>query len=305
MKLGRLLIAALIVAVVVASSTFQVRQGQQAIVTRFGSPQATVTDAGLHFKLPAPIDAVHPIDMRQHLLDPAAGEYLTQDKKNLLVDAFLVWSVADPLVFFQTNGSRAGAEARLTDILRSVVGDALSSYSFNQILTTADDGTSGVDRLGDDFLRLAAARAEDSLAVKIHAARVKRLNFPEANKRAVFARMESERDAISSGFRSEGRETLEKIKAQTDREESELLAEARRKATEMRGVADAEAASIYAGAYAEDPQLWTFLRSLSALEQTASDDSLFILPSDHPLLKVLTEPPPLPVPPPKEEGSGE
>ena len=279
-----------VVLLLLSTTAFQVRQNQHALVMRFGAPQATVVEPGLHFKLPAPIDMVVPIDMRMHMLDPDAGEYLTKDKKNLLIDSFIIWSVADPLEFYKTVGSRGGAEARLAEILRAVVGDVMSSYNFADILNVSG-GSSGLRNVDADLKIATAKRAEGNMGIRIHSATIKRLNFPEQNKRAGFQRMESERQAISGGFRSEGREHYDKIKAQTDREEAEMLAEARRKAEEIRGKAKAEAALIYGEAYAADPELYQFLRSLDALENSLSDDSLIILPSDHTLLKVLQQPP--------------
>lgn len=282
-----------VAALLLAMSSFQVAEGSHAVVTRFGKPVTLVENAGLHFKLPSPIDSVVPIDMRMHLLDPEPGNYLTQDKKNLLVDSFLVWSVADPLQYYKTVGTRGAAEARLSEVLRSVVGDVLSSYDFADILTVEGE-QSGLARIAIDLQTAAAERvAANQMGLQIASFQVKRLNFPDQNKRAVFSRMETERQAISSGIRADGKEQYDKIKAQTDREEAELLAEARRKAAEIRGTADAEAARIYAEAYNADPELYNFVRSLDAAEAAFSGkDNLIILPADHPLLQVLGTMPP-------------
>jgi membrane protease subunit HflC len=271
------------------TASFSVAEGTHAVVTRFGKPVTVVENAGLHFKLPTPIDSVVPIDMRKHLLDPEPGNYLTQDKKNLTVDSFLVWSIDDPLQFYQSVGTRGGAEARLGEVLRSVVGDVLSSYSFTDILSTDGEQT-GLARIGTDLRTAASERvAASSLGIVIESFQVKRLNFPEQNKRAVFRRMEAERQAISAGFRSEGKEEYDKIKATTDREEAQLLADARRQAATIRGEAEAEAAQIYAEAYNADPELYQFLRSLEAAENAfTQDDSLLVLPADHPLLQALS-----------------
>lgn len=269
-------------------SSFQVAEGSYGIVMRFGKPVKVIEKAGLHFKLPSPIDTVQTVDMRMHLLDPEPGTYLTEDKKNLLVDSFLVWSVADPLLYYRSVGSRGGAEARLADVVRSVVGDVLSSYDFESIVSI-EGGQSGLAQIAQDLQVAAAQRAESTMGLKIHSAQVKRLNFPDQNKRAVFSRMESERQAISAGFRSQGKEEYDQIKAQTDREEAELLAAARRTATELRGTARAEAARIYAEAYDADPELYAFLRKLEAAEASFGAESTIVLPADHPLLKVLSE----------------
>lgn len=281
---------AIVVLLLLSTCAFQVRQGQHALVMRFGAPQQTVVEPGLHFKMPAPIDTVVPIDMRMHMLDPDTGEYLTKDKKNLLVDSFMIWSVADPLKFYKTVGSREGAEARLAEILRAVVGDVLSSFAFSDILNVEHE-ESGLQRIAADLKAAISTRVETNMGVQVHSAAIKRLNFPDQNKRAVFARMESERQVISRGFRAEGREEYDELKAKTDREESDMLADARRKAEEIRGNAAAEAAKIYSDAYDADPELYQFLRSLRALESSLGDDSLIILPSDHALLNVMRTPP--------------
>jgi len=279
-----------VVLLLLSTSAFQVQQNEQALVMRFGAPQQTVVEPGLHFKLPSPIDTVVSIDMRMHMLDQESGEYLTKDKKNLLVDSFLIWSVSDPLKFYKTVGSRAGAGARLDEIMRAVVGDVLSSYDFADILNV-ENSESGLQRIAADLKAATSTRASSNMGVEIHSAVIKRLNFPDQNKRAVFARMESERQKISRGILAEGKEEFDKIKAETDRKESEMLAEARRQATEIRGNADAEAAKIYSDAYDADPELYQFLRSLRALESSLSKDSLIILPSDHALLNVMRNPP--------------
>ena len=281
---------AVVAALLLSTSAFQVRQNQQALVMRFGAPQQTVVEPGLHFKLPSPIDTVVPIDMRMHMLDPSAGEYLTKDKKNMLVDSFLIWSVADPLEFYKTVGSREGAEARLAEILRSVVGDVLSSYEFADILNV-EHAESGLQRIAADLKAATATRASSNMGVMIHSAVIKRLNFPDQNKRAVFARMKSEREKISRGIRAQGKKEFDELKAATDFQEAQMLAEANRQAEEIRGNADAEAAKIWAAAVAADPDLFQFLRSLRALESSLSKDSLIILPSDHALLNVMKNPP--------------
>lgn len=269
-------------------ASFQVTEGSHAVVTRFGKPVRVVENAGLHFKLPSPIDSVVPIDMRMHLLDPEPGNYLTQDKKNLLVDSFLVWAVDDPLQFYKAVSSRGGAEARLSEVLRSVVGDVLSSYDFADILTIEGE-QSGLARIAVDLQAAAAERVQaNRMGLRIASFQVKRLNFPDQNKRAVFNRMEQDRQTISAGFRAEGKEEYDKIKAQTDREEAELLADARRRAAEIIGTANAEANRIYNDAYTADPELYQFLRQLEAAEQSfAGNDNLIVLPADHPLLQAL------------------
>ncbi|KAA3605088.1 MAG: protease modulator HflC [Planctomycetota bacterium] len=285
-----LLIFGAILVLVAWTCGFQVQEGEFAIVSRFGKPARTLQDGGLYFKLPAPIDTVRRLDKRFQLLNPEPGEYLTGDKKNILVDAFLVWRVADPLQFQVSAGSIAGAEGRLSDILRSTVGDVLSSYPFSAMVSHTDQETTLKD-VTASITEITADKVRESFGIEVAAARIKRLNFPKQNKEAVFRRMEAERLGTAAQFRTEGEEESAKIKADADRQRATMLAEADRKAQEIRGSADAEATRIYNQVYGSDPELFEFLQSLRMLEGILDTDSTLVLPSDHELLGILQSPP--------------
>lgn len=301
----RTILALATAALVLWLVAFQVNEGEYAIVARFGEPVRTIDRAGLYFKWPAPVDTVLRVDRRMHVLDPRPNEYLTSDKKNVIVDSMMAWTVEDPLKFWTSVGSRGGAEARLTDLMRSVVGDVLSSHPF-AVLVSTEAGALDVIGLGERITEVLGRAAGESFGVKVQLARIKRLNYPAQNKDAVFRRMEQERESIAQGIRSEGVEQYEKVKADTDREEAELLSDAQRKAQELKGEADAAATRIYAEAYARNPGLYRFLRSLETLDKVLGDDATLILPADHALLEALSGPPAAEPagPPAKEAGDG-
>lgn len=285
---GWLLVAALLV--LGWTCTFQLRENEAAIVTRFGDPRPPITAAGLHFKWPAPIDSLARIDLRLHVLDPEPAEYLTRDKKNVIVDAFLVWRPADALRYLTSVSGVEGAEARLTDLLRSAVGDVLSANDFAS-LVSHEEQESTLGTVNDAVTAQAAQRALEDFGIEVAAVRVKRLSFPLQNKAAVFSRMAAERTAIATRYRAEGQERYDNIISDADRMQAEILAEARRRASEIRGSADAEAARIYAEAHAKNPELYAFLRALEVLETAVDGDATLVLPADHELLQVLREPP--------------
>lgn len=271
-------------------SAFQVPEGRSAIVARFGNPQKTIDEPGLYFKLPDPVDVVTEIDRRVHVLDPGANEYLTSDKKNVIVDCFMAWRVHDTLKYWVSVTNKKNAEARLTDVLRSTVGDVLSAHPFSD-LVSHEKGGGTLSEVAEEITRQTAEESLRDFGIMVDMVRVKRLNFPTQNKDAVFRRMEQERDSISSAIRSEGREEFDRIKADADREEATLIAEAERKAKERRGSADAEVVRIFSEAYAKDPALYKLVRRLKVLEGALGESAVIVLPSDHELLRVLQEPP--------------
>jgi membrane protease subunit HflC len=278
-----------VIALVAFAGTFQVQETEYAIVARFGDPRRVIGQAGLHFKLPPPFETLLRIDRRTNVLDPEPGEYLTSDKKNILVSNFLVWSVADPLRYLVSLTDKNSAEARLTDIMRSEVGTTLGAYPLSALVSTEEQDQTMADVMRD-ITRKTAQRASANFGVHIAAVRIKRLNFPPQNKQAVFRRMEAERQRIARLYRSEGEEEAEKIRASADREEAVLLNEARRQAEEIRGEADAEATRIYAEAFGQDPEFFEFVRSLEAYQNIISESSTIVVPSDAELLKVLQSP---------------
>ncbi len=287
-----LVVGALLVAVtilVIFTCLVQVNETEYAIVSRFGDPRRVIQRAGLYLKWPPPMDTVIRIDRRIHILDPEAAEYLTLDKKNILVNGFVVWSVGDPIRYLVSATDRAGAEARLTDMMRSEFGTTLGAHALSVLVSTEPQERTLEDMMQEITQNL-ARRARDNFGIDVAAVRIKRLNFPAQNKAAVFRRMEAERRRIARLYRSEGEEEAEKIRAQADREQAELLNEAQRQVEILRGNADAEASRIYAEAFSQDPAFYEFLRSLQAYEEIIQDTSTVILPSDSELLDVLKHP---------------
>lgn len=285
--LAGLALIALIV-VLLLSCSFEVQETEFAIVLRFGDPTRILLEPGLNWRLPPPFETVIRIDKRLKILDPPEVEYLTIDKKNVTVDAFAAWRVADPLTFLISVIDQNSAEAQLTDILRSEVGAAIGSHELSALLSTESDLVV-VDTIMATITERTAANAMETYGIAVEAIRLKRLNFPEENRQAVFRRMEAERERIARQYRSEGEEQAEMVRSQANLEQITILARAEREASEIRGRADAEAATIYADAYSKDPQFYEFLKTLEAYETFIDEDATVVLPTDSYLLRLLKD----------------
>jgi membrane protease subunit HflC len=287
--LRRLAPGALGVAVLLllARVPYVVEATEYAVRTRFGRPVSVVTKAGLHARVPL-VDDVVRLDARLLYFDPPAGEYLTNDKKNIVVTPFVLWRIEEPLRFLQTLVTRESAEARLADLVASETGAALGSVPFTRLVsaTAGEADLAGVVAgIGERVRKRAAA----DYGVKVVDVRLKRIAFPEQNLLSVFGRMRSERERIARRFRSEGEEAALKIRAEADREKTRLLSEAYRKAQEEKGAGEAEAARIYAKATNQDPDLYKFLRTLQAYEKILDGKTTLVLPGDSDVLRLLTD----------------
>jgi membrane protease subunit HflC len=275
--------------ILLLACAFEVQETEYGIVLFFGDPVRILTESGLAWKLPPPFETLVRIDKRLCVLDPAEAEYLTLDKKNVLADAFAAWEVKDPLKFLVTVVDRKTAEGQIEDIMRAELGAALGSHDLSFLLNTEENQVR-MSEIMETVTERSAAKASEGYGIRVKAIRLKRLNFPEENRQAVFRRMEAERERIARQYRSEGEELAEKIRADADREQARLLAEAERRAKEIRGEADAEAARIYADAYETDPDFYEFLKTLESYESFIDNNATIVLPSDSRLLRLLKEP---------------
>ncbi len=280
-----LLSAGLIAAVLIATSGFTIYAGEFAVVTSFGKPGAIIKSPGLYFKLPTPISVVNRFDSRIRLYQSALLEYLTGDKKNLILQTFVCWKIKDPLQFFQTTNNRTNAEQKLDDIVCSMVGSTLGDHEMSQIISTVSEQVI-LDEIAYRITRESAKRADD-YGIEIVYVGFSRLALPEDNARSVYRRMIAERSAIANEYRALGRQKASELRAKADREKSDILAEAYKIAEITRGEGDALAANIYGETYSRAPEFFKFLRSLEADRKILNEKSTIILSTDSDLIKSL------------------
>ena len=287
------------------------------IVSVFDRPE----QRGLQFKLPWPVETVRRFDRRLQLLSPAGREAFTRDRKNVTVEAYVLWKVADgestqllerPVVrFFRSLGSVDVADARLTSRLQSILTEQIGRSELSDLLGATDSeaapsaGDGPFDKISAEIRREFLQRADekDSLqerqGIEIVDVRIRRLNLPTGNMRAVFERMRSERQKIAERYRSAGLAENRMIRSQADRQAGELLAKASAEAERIRGEGDAEAIRILNEANARDPEFAAVLQTLDAYKQILNERTTLILSASNSLLKLLVEGIPVPTQPPQ------
>ncbi len=271
-------------AVLLWLSVFTVPETEFAIVTQFGRPVRTITDAGLHAKLP--YQAVLRFDRRLHVYNPRPSEFLTRDKKNLVIETYVCWQVKDPERFLQAVGDVTAAEMRLHDIVWSGLSAALGNHDLDSLVNSNPDRVRS-EELMDSLGRQIDRRALESYGIEVTDVRLKRLNLPEQNKQSVFARMRAERERIARQYRAEGEEQGLKIRADADRQKEEILSTAYREAEKIKGDGDAQSTRIYGAAYSRDPQFYKTVRTLESYKKILDEKTTVVLSPDSDLLRLL------------------
>jgi len=267
------------------ASLFTVRETEFALITQFGRPIRTVTAAGLHVKWP--FQNARYFDRRLRVYNPRPSEFLTRDKKNLVIENYVCWQIADPEIFVKKVITEANAEARLHDVIWSGLSAALGNHDLETIVTP-DAAKSGAMALFDRLTEQTNSAALGQYGIRVVDVRMKRLNLPQQNKESVFARMRAERERIAKQYRAEGEEQALRIRADADRQREELLSQAYKQAEEIKGQGDAESTRIYGQAYSRNPQFYKLVRTLEAYKKVLDDKTTAILSSDSELLRLLT-----------------
>ena len=276
MQALRTVIIALLVVVAAAAylSMYTIDETEVGIKFKFGRIVETDIGPGLHFKVPI-MNTVRRFDDRIRTLDEDPARFLTSEKKNVIVDAFVKWRIQDAGRFYTTvGGDPARANQRLSEIIRSGLRTEFGRRTIQEVI-------SGERSRIMDILTEQMVEAAQSLGIRIVDVRIQRIDLPSDVSESVYRRMAAERERVARDFRARGGEAAERIRADADRQRTVILAEAYRDAEQLRGQGDAKAAEIYARAYQQDPEFFSFYRSLSAYRQSFdSPDNVLLLSPD-------------------------
>ena len=285
-------IIALIVlfSVLTVSSVFIVFEGQRGIVFQFtkikrdaNSGEMIVYEPGLHFKIPF-INNVRRLDARIQTLDEAPDRFVTSEKKDLMVDSFVKWRIVDFSTFYlRTSGSVENARALLKQKVNNGLRTEFGTRTIKEIVSGDRDGIMA------KALASASSSRED-LGIEVIDVRIKAINLPAEVSASIYDRMRAERTAVAKEHRSKGQEQAEIIRATIDSKVTVMLATAQKEAQEMRGEGDALAAKVYADSYGQDPEFFSFYRSLEAYEKSFSSKSdILVVKPDSDFFNYLKE----------------
>lgn len=269
------IIVALVLVVVGSNSVFTVRENQYALLFTFGAIARSDFQPGLHFKMPI-AQTVRTFDKRLLTVDAEPERYLTSERKDVLVDFYAKWKIADVGRFYSSfQGDEVQAKQRLLQIVREPLRQAFQKRMLQEVVSSRGDLITEVVKLSDEAAR--------GLGIQVVDVRMIRIDLPENGEvlRSVFDRMRTERQQVANNLRAEGQEAAETIRSDADRQARVLLAEAQRDAQKVRGEGDAKAAELYARAYGTDAEFYAFHRSLEAYRESfRNKDGVIVLDKD-------------------------
>ena len=255
-------------------------------MTHFGKIRPPIRQPGLHLKFPRPIAKIYKVDRRIHTLDGMIQELITEDQKNVLVDAYLLWRVADPIRFVEAIRTQANAVERLRDLYVASSGIVISNKSRDAFVSL---GLQREERhiASAEILDRIVPIAAGEYGIDVIKTGIVEYTLPPENRPSVIQRMISERARIAARYRSEGEEMALRIEALAINEHERIMADAHAEATTILGHAEAEAMALLGAAYREDPEFYKFIRALDSYDAIIDDRTTLLLPADNELFKYL------------------
>lgn len=269
-RMTLILVLAVLALITLSSSMFIVDEREKAILFRLGQIERMDFEPGLHFKMPF-ITNVRKFEAREMALDAQPARYLTGEKKNVIVDSFILWRIQDVGAYYTSMG---GDEERAALRLSQIIKDGLRGEFGRRTIQEVVSG----DRVAmvQDILK-EANRVVEKFGISISNVRIKRIDLPSDVSSSVYTRMEAERERVAKELRSQGAEKAEEIRSDADRQRAVLLAEARSKAEQIRGEGDARATEIYADAYGANEEFYSLYRRLTAYQNIFQGDDMLVI----------------------------
>lgn len=259
-KIQKYIIISVASLIVLSNAIFVVDQRTQVLVAQFGEVVRVINKPGIKIKIPLMQEVIF-FDKRILDLSIADQEVIASDQKRLIINAFAKYQVVDPLKFYTTVRTKAGAESKLSAILDSSLRQNIGEVPLVELLSA--NRTTIMSKIKETL-----GRETEIFGIKIVDVRIMRGDLPKENSDAIFTRMQTAREKEAKEIRAQGAEEGEKIKAEADKERTVILAEARKQANINKGSGDGEAAKISSAAFAKDAEFYDFYRTMQAYDSS-------------------------------------
>jgi membrane protease subunit HflC len=267
--------------------TFVVREGSCAVVSRFGRIREVCLEAGLRFRLPWPVENVITFDTRSQYFDSGYTETLTHDKKNVILQTYMVWKIEDPTLFYTSIGNMETARQYLSDLTANAKNGVMGGYDLSSLVSVEAENIR-IDEIEAGMQAMITPRASENYGIRIDTVQIKRMALPNSNVESVFEQMRADRQKYVTQLLSEGERDAAILRSRADADAAQIVADGQTQAAAIEAETEKQVAEIYANAYEKNPELFTFLKRLTALEGAVSDKTVLVMSSEESPFSVLT-----------------
>ena len=269
----------LLVVVVYFGFTCVVREGDCAVILRFGAPRAEITEAGLYFKLPWPFESVTTYDGRLQYLESNSLETTTKDNRNIILQSYALWSIEDPLLFHNSIGSQEKVESYINDQIFNATNSVLGSYNLSALVSLVSTELHS-DEIQSKIYTMVKENCEKNYGITVTDVSILRISLPDNNLESVFAQMRADRQKDIDKIIAQAQRDADIITSDANASYTEIISDAEIDAAETYAKTEAEVAKIYAEAQAANMELYQFLKELDTIVASVSNDTVLVVTKD-------------------------
>lgn len=268
--------------------TFEVKEGTCAVVLRFGAVREEISEAGLYLRLPAPFETVVSYDQRVQYLEGNRIETTTKDKRNVILQSYVVWEIADPVLYHNSVGSQGKVGGYINDQVFSATNSVMGAYNLTQLVSLDKEEIKTVE-IQEAIESRVASVCREKYGIAVADVSILRLSLPDTNLQNVFQQMQAERQKEIDAILAEAIRRANEIKAAADTEAAQIIAEGTNTSAAIKAETEAAVASIYAAAQAENLELYQFLKQLDSVVNSVGSSTVLVVNADEYPFNVLFE----------------
>ncbi len=280
--------AALVVVLAFFGFTAEVREGECAVITRFGEPRAEITEAGLYLRLPWPFEDIVKYDARRQYMESSYLEALTRDKRNIILNSYVVWQIADPLTYHNSVRASEIAVQYIRDLVSNATNGVLGGYDLTG-LVSLDEEKIKIEEIQEEIFARVRENSLANYGIEICDVSMMRLSLPDVNLQSVFDQMRADRQKEIDTIIAAAERDANKIITGANAEAAEIIAKGTTDAAELKAKTETEVARIYAEAQAANLELYRFLRQLDTVAGSVGEGTTLIVRTDEYPFSVLAE----------------
>lgn len=266
----------------------EVREGSCAVIQRFGAVREEITEAGLYLKLPWPFENVITYDSRLQYLESKNLETTTADKRNVILQSYIVWQVEDPLLYHNSVGAQGTVDSYIRSQVSSATNSVMGGYKLNELVSLETESIK-IDSIQQEIFQRVQDTCSKNYGVHVSDVAILRLSLPDTNLQSVFSQMEADRQKEIDDILANARQQATQIIADAEQESAQIVAEGTTQAADIKAETETEVAKIYAEAQAANLELYQFLMNLNTMVSSVNETTVLVVRADEYPFNILTQ----------------